>query len=554
MFGCNLLLSQVVRLPLLAACPAARRRVLSAPLVAQHAAAARGRFEWAAGGRHGARERLRTCQPIPVLEIPDLLPQELVPATVATVKPGITSWTGSCFQNMRATMHWSGNDEVSVTMSGTNPTELLCGDLYILSTRFEERWVYLEELSPNATVKFSNLNGSRKDDVTSGGISTLVMPCGLVGSVESLVKTLSLFIGEGQAVFESNMEFLEEKGVLPKGNPAFNTTQAVDASLIKSGDYFAILRLDGLDPMIGFGTGGATGHSTVAVWQGEGADRKLYVVESTDADPIGKVYWPPPYGIIRHEYSEWIKLAQAANYHVALLPVKPDLVFDEDKFWTWYGTVVGEGYGYSRMLLSFLDTADPQRSLPEPMDEQVEKWLLQMLDTVLPYNASDPQAKVTAYRMLIMGANKRLGTDCYDMSCLQDVLAPQNRTLGSVLAMPELDSYTYFGSQEMVCSEFAARVWQHGFGNQLPVFQGSEQTPKDNYQFAIYDPAHFDASNCPVGLHTTPNGNYCQLMGQWNLPLKGFNSIVPYANINNHCESQWPSYERCPGGGTSCQC
>merc|ERR1712146_112841 len=158
----------------------------------------------------------------------------------------------------------------------------------------------------------------------------------------------------------------------------------------------------------------------------------------------------------------------------------------------------------------------------------------------------DPHAKVTAYRMLIMGANKRLGTDCYDVACLQAVLAPQNRTLGSVLAMPELDSYTYFGSEEMVCSEFAARVWQHGFGSQLPVFQGSEQTPKDNYQFAIYDPDHFDASNCPVGLHTTPNGNYCQLMGQWNLPLKGYNSIVPYANINNHCESSGPATTAAP--------
>lgn len=33
------------------------------------------------------------------------------------------------------------------------------------------------------------------------------------------------------------------------------------------------------------------------------------------------VYFPPPYGIIRHEFSEWLTLAQGANYSVALLPL-----------------------------------------------------------------------------------------------------------------------------------------------------------------------------------------------------------------------------------------
>jgi len=260
----------------------------------------------------------------------------------------VQEWTGSCFQNMKAGMRWVSPTSAVIDITGSNPTELLCGDLYIVATRYEEHWVYLEDLTPNTTVVLTNLSGTRAQDVHDGGVSILVAPCGVVGTVTSLVKTLTLFLGEGQAIFNSNMDFLEEKGVLPKGNPSFNTTQAVDASLISSGDYFAVLRLDGLDPMIAFGTGGATGHSTVAVWEGTGADRKLWVVEATDADPIGKVYWPPPYGIIRTPYEKWIPQAIAASYHVDLLPIKRDLTFDEDAFWAWFQTVKGEEYGYSR--------------------------------------------------------------------------------------------------------------------------------------------------------------------------------------------------------------
>lgn len=41
----------------------------------------------------------------------------------------------------------------------------------------------------------------------------------------------------------------------------------VPAELIKNGDTFNILRLDGLDPMIAWAMGAATGHTAVALWR-----------------------------------------------------------------------------------------------------------------------------------------------------------------------------------------------------------------------------------------------------------------------------------------------
>lgn len=56
-----------------------------------------------------------------------------------------------------------------------------------------------------------------------------------------------------------------------------------DESLINSGDFFSILRLDGLDPIIMYGSGSHAGHSVMALRM----DGELYIVESQ-----GAWYWP----------------------------------------------------------------------------------------------------------------------------------------------------------------------------------------------------------------------------------------------------------------------
>lgn len=62
----------------------------------------------------------------------------------------------------------------------------------------------------------------------------------------------------------------------------------IDYHMINSGDFLAITRLDGLDQIIGYGTGGIAGHSTLALWfPEEDGTKELYVIESQDA-----WYWP----------------------------------------------------------------------------------------------------------------------------------------------------------------------------------------------------------------------------------------------------------------------
>lgn len=37
------------------------------------------------------------------------------------------------------------------------------------------------------------------------------------------------------------------------------------AEMVHSGDFFGVIRLDGLDPMLAWGMGSTTGHTTVAM-------------------------------------------------------------------------------------------------------------------------------------------------------------------------------------------------------------------------------------------------------------------------------------------------
>jgi len=329
----------------------------------------------------------------------------------------------------------------------------------------------------------------------------------------------------------------------------FGKTNLLNASLIRSGDYLAIARLDGLDPMVMFGTGGRTGHSAVAVWEGT----QLYVVESTDSNPFGATYWPPPYGIIRTPWDRWLQQAINATFMVSVLPLDAahSAKFDTTAFWQWFATVQGQPYGMDTFMYCFMDTADPFANLPQPIDEAVFSWVIEGLDRIFGSNGM-----VNMQQIFGDGLNKRLGLNCSDLDCVSVYLNKINSTMAVATAIPEQDSWRYFGNTSMTCSMFAFQVWKHGFNMASPWGEsnGNEQTPKDNYQMQIFDPAHFTSDNCPTGLMTTPAGTYCQMMGPYEMPLNDYNTIAMYPGINNNCPSQWPEYQRCPASDPKCQC
>ena len=75
------------------------------------------------------------------------------------------------------------------------------------------------------------------------------------------------------------------------------------------------MRLDGLDPIIMYGSGSHAGHSTMALR----FDGELYIVESQAA-----WYWPKV-NIERTKWDEWLQYAENASFHVAWMPLREEI-------------------------------------------------------------------------------------------------------------------------------------------------------------------------------------------------------------------------------------
>jgi len=108
------------------------------------------------------------------------------------------------------------------------------------------------------------------------------------------------------------------------------------------------MRLDGLDPMLMYGTGSKVGHNTMALR----FDGELYVVESQDA-----WYWPT-HGLQRTLWADWIKQAEDASFHVVHCRLNADAraKFDEKAANAFFEDTVGLPYGYHNFLYGWIDT------------------------------------------------------------------------------------------------------------------------------------------------------------------------------------------------------
>ena len=112
---------------------------------------------------------------------------------------------------------------------------------------------------------------------------------GFVDTFISAFKTLICFLGGLGTDPTKPITGSHVPAYMDKANVAFlNNTMnynlveretnyvEIDPSLLQSGDFLAIMRLDGLDPIVMLGTGSHAGHSTMALR----FDGELYIVES----------------------------------------------------------------------------------------------------------------------------------------------------------------------------------------------------------------------------------------------------------------------------------
>lgn len=300
-----------------------------------------------------------------------------------------------------------------------------------------------------------------------------------------------------------------------------------DESNIQSGDFLAIMRMDGLDPIIMYGSGTHAGHSVMALR----FDGELYIIESQDG-----WYWPR-HGIQRNKYSQWIQWARDADFHVCHLPLSPEAraVFNESAAQDFFWKTEGLPYGYHNFLFGWIDT--PEDNFPALLASGIVPVVFSVLEHMSPS---------TVDIFFNQALNHRLNTTGLNIEGIAAEGAKRNLTIDQLMAMVEVEGWEYTGLQNdgraYVCSAYVAGAYQaaglFGKGNRV---NGPEFTPKDVYTLKVFD-LNFKRPDACV--QADPNLPYCQITGKYRMILPGYSTIEPYNHMAEDCPTIAPDYFR----------
>ena len=210
---------------------------------------------------------------------------------------------GNCFKDLTFKYHINKDSDgapsnITFYIIADKPRSMFCKDWFLIANT-EIQHVETIFFHGEHTITFTNLNSDTMKDINLAGFKIFMFCEGYIDTFVSVLKTLELFLGGlgsnnstsrffnshvPQYMVDANLEFLSETMNYNLEKRPTNFVY-LNESEIHSGDFMAVMRLDGLDPLIMYGTGSHAGHSTMALWDGD----ELYIIESQDA-----WYWPKP--------------------------------------------------------------------------------------------------------------------------------------------------------------------------------------------------------------------------------------------------------------------
>nr|CAB3453306.1 unnamed protein product [Digitaria exilis] len=419
---------------------------------------------------------------------------DLLPSFVAAVAPGApapASWGGACFAVNEAA--------IELTPGNRNGTDV-----------------------GGAVLRLK---------VKQHGVSVFLMPSGMLGTLLSLVDVLPLFSNTAWGQ-HSNLAFLEKHmgaSFEKRSQPWVANIRKED---IQSGDFLALSKIrgrwGGFETLEKWVTGAFAGHTSVCLKDEKG---DLWVAESGYENDKGEEI------IAVVPWDEWwaMALKDESNPQIALLPLHPDVRarFNESAAWEYVRSMVGKPYGYHNMIFSWIDTIGD--NYPPPLDANLVMAVMSMWTRVQPLYAAN---------MWNEALNKRLGTEGLDLQGIIMETERRGMSFDQLLTIPEQDEWIYSDGKSTTCVAFILAMYKEAgiFGPFAESVQVTEFTIRDAYMLKIYEdnPARLP-SWCNTESDKLP---FCQILGEYRMELPEYNTIEPYAKMNENCPSLPPTYKR----------
>ena len=451
----------------------------------------------------------------------------------------VQTFKSGCFKNNTLTLTSLSEEGAVLTLVAKEPVSLFCNDVYVVHT---SNINHLTSIFFKGThrITLKTITQDDLDEIKVNGLKLLGFCQGMIDTMKSLYMTLAMYIGglgsDPNATIPLFRPHLPEYMI--KHNLAMlkfynkyepeereDTILDIDESEIHTGDFVAVSRMDGIDPMIMIGSGSTIGHSAVCAW----INGTLYVLESQDG-----FYWPYR-GVQKTPFKEWVRLAHIAEYNVAILPMREEIrnKFDTDKAINWFlNGIEGLPYGYHNFLFGWIDTVDS--NMPFAITHGHFEFLFTVLEKIYP---------ALATKMMGEAFNMRLGTRNLTLAQATAEAARRNMTFEKVITIPEGDDWEYSDGKNYVCACFVARFYKAG-----GLFDGydiiaNEFTPRDIVQLDFYD-KDYKEKRPQVCKDADPELPYCQIMGRFRIDLPHYNSIKLYDHMNERCPTIGPDFYR----------
>lgn len=453
--------------------------------------------------------------------------------TVLKIKPGENNIKikGKCFNSLLVSFKEEKNKYI-VSVQARDKISYFCLEFLVITSGKSSRWKfflftqtynfefnlkYMSEFEKNH-IKTKGLNIMRSCDTSNNWFSDILMtirvfiqrggdidiPEPLEDASIKLIKTMTDF------------EFKKRK------NPK---TIKIRKKNIKSGDYFAVMRLDGLASIILLGSGSKISHSVMSMWRAG----ELYICESQEADYYQRQ------GIQCNPYDDWFDWIIKAGYNIVHLPIKEEVrrKFDEGSAWEFIDQMDGQNYGFRNFLFGFYDTVD--QNLPEILDLNFLTFLMETLDLFI-----HPYLDLIFFEAF----NKRLGTKNLSLKEIWEEIYKKNSSLEELMAIVEDENWVYSDGHSYVCSAFVVGVYKRaGLFGDLKI-NAPEFTPKDLYELNFFD---VSGKNIPEECFGFAPYGYCQLSGRLDMNLGKVSYVEPYDNMDESCPTKIPDFIRSEG-------
>ncbi|KAK2374728.1 hypothetical protein P8452_47276 [Trifolium repens] len=466
---------------------------------------------------------------------------DLLPSFVGSVTPynGSIEWKGACFFDNEAKLEFTqGGDTNGSGLGGAilylktgEAHSWTCMDLYVFATPYRITWDYYFSAREHTLKLDSWEEPAELEYVKEHGISVFLMPAGMLGTLVSLVDVLPLFSNTawGQS---SNLEFLK-KHMGAKFEKRIQPWRAtIDPADVHSGDFLALSKIrgrwGGFETLEKWVTGAFAGHTAVCLKDDMG---NLWVGESGHENEKGEEI------IVVIPWNEWWEAAlkDDSNPHIALLPLHPELraKFNTTAAWEYARSMSGKPYGYHNMIFSWIDTVAD--NYPPPLDAHLVISVMSMWSRMQPSYAAN---------MWNEALNKRLGTEDLD---LYDILLETEKrgiAFDELLAIPEQDDWVYSDGKSTTCVAFILSMYKEAgiFGPIASSIQVTEFTIRDAYMLRIFED---NQTRLPRWCNNENDKlPFCQILGEYRMEFPGYNTLDPYAHMNEQCPSLPPTYDR----------